>query len=96
MDVGIELLRRLRGIESLQAVLLERVDENGVSHLDAVVQGNQIGVVRLELLLGHGAEGAVKVVDRLDEIAGEALDGKVLCALDFALSALLEVAEVSN
>ena len=96
VDVGVELLRSFRGVESLQSVLLERVDENGVRHLDAVVESNEVGIVRLELLLGDGAKGAVEVVNRLDEIASEALNGKVLCALNFALGALLEVAEVGD
>lgn len=96
VDVGVELLCRLRGVESLQAVLLERVYEDVVGHLDAVMKGNQVGVVRLELLLGNGAEGAVEVVDRLYEVAGKALNGKVLCTLYFALCALLEVTEVGD
>lgn len=45
MDVGVELLRLFRGVESLEAMLLERVDEDGIRHLDAVVQGDEISVV---------------------------------------------------
>jgi hypothetical protein len=96
VDVGVKLLGCLTGVESLQAVLLQRVDEDGVSHLDAVVQGNEVGVVRLELLFWDGAEGAVEVVDGLYEIAGEALDGEVFCGLDLALGTFLEVAEVGD
>jgi len=96
VDVGVELLGRLAGVESLQAVLLQRVDEDGVGHLDAVVQGNEVGVIALELLFWHGAKGAVKVVDGFYEVAGEALDGEVFSGLDFALGALLEVAEVGD
>lgn len=96
VNVGVEFLRRFRGVEALQSVLLERVDEDGIRHLDAVVESNEVGIVRLELLLGDGTKGAIEVVDRLDEIASEALNGKVFCALDFALSTLLEVAEVGD
>lgn len=96
MDIGVELLAGLGGIEALEAVLLQRVDEDAISHLDALVQGDQILVVALELLGGNGGEGAVEVVDRLDEIAGEALDGKVLGGLCLARCALLEVAEVGD
>lgn len=96
VNVGVKLLRGFRGVETLQSMLLERVDENGVGHPDAVVESDEVGVVRLELVLGDGAKGAVEVVDRLYEIASEALNGKVFCALDFALGALLEVAEVGD
>lgn len=96
VDVGVELLGRLAGVESLQTVLLQRVDEDGVGHLDAVVQGNEVGVIPLELLFWHGAKGAVEVVDGFYEVAGEALDGEVFSGLDFALGALLEVAEVGD
>lgn len=94
VDVGVKLLHLLAWVEALEAVLLQCVEEDGVGHLNAVVQRNQVGVIRLELLGGHGAEGAVQVVDGLDEVAGEALDGEVLCRLGFALGAFLEVAEV--
>jgi hypothetical protein len=96
MDIGVELLSSFRGVESLQAVLLQRVLHNGVGHLDAVMQRNELSVVALELLGGDGAQRAVEVVDRLYEVAGEALDGEVFCVLDFAFCAVLEVAEVGN
>lgn len=96
VNVGVELLGRLAGVESLQAVLLQRINEDGVGHLDAVVQGNEVGVIRLELLFWHSAKGAVKVVDGFYEITGEALNGEVFCGLDFTLGALLEVAEVGD
>jgi hypothetical protein len=96
MDVGVELLAGLGGVEALEAVLLQSVDEDAISHLDALVQGNQVLVVALELLGGDGGESAVEVVNGLDEIAGEALDGKVLGGLCLTRCALLEVAEVGD
>jgi hypothetical protein len=60
------------------------------------MERNQVAVVRLELLSWHGAEGTVEIVDGLDKVAGEALDGKVLCGLGFALGAFLQVAEVGD
>jgi hypothetical protein len=96
VDIGIEFLAGLGGVEALETVLLQSVNENAVSHLDALMQGDQVLVVALELLGGNGGEGAVEVVDGLDEIAGEALDGKVLGGLCLARCALLEVAEVGD
>jgi hypothetical protein len=96
VDVGVELLGRLGGVEALEAVLLERVDEDRVGHLDALVEGAEVRVLALELLGRDGAEGAVEVVDALDQVAGEALDGKVLCGLCLAGGALLQVAEVGD
>jgi hypothetical protein len=65
MNIGVELFSSFRGVESLQAMLLQRVLHNGVGHLDAVMQRNEFGVVALELLGGDGAQRAVEVVDRL-------------------------------
>ena len=96
VNVGVELVAGLGGIEALQAVLLQRADQDAVGHLDTLVQGAQVLVVALELLGGDGGEGAVEVVDRLDEVTGEALDGKVLGGLDLAFGAFLEVAEVGD
>jgi hypothetical protein len=96
VDIGVEFLERGAGVEALQAVLLERVHEDVVRHLEAVVERDEVGVLRRELLGGDGGEGAVEVVDALDEVAGEALQGEVFGGLDFALGALLEVAVVGD
>lgn len=96
VDVGIELLASFRGVESLKAVLLQCVDQDAVGHLDTLVQRGQILVIAFELLRGNGGEGAVEVIDRLNEVAGEALDGEVLGGLGLTRCALLEVAEVGD
>ena len=96
VNVGVELFAGLGGVEALEAVLLECVDQDAVGHLDALVQRGQVLVVALELLGRNGGEGAVEVVNRLDEVAGEALDGEVLGGLGLARCALLEVAEVGD
>jgi len=48
----------------------------------------------LEPLGRHDGERAVKVINAVDEVFGEALKGEVFGGLDFALGALLKVAEV--
>jgi len=98
MHIGIELLARITGVEALKTVFLQRANQNAIRHLDAIVQRDQIRIpiIGLEFIRGHGAECAVEIVDALDEIAGKALDGKVLCGLCFALGALLQVAEVGD
>jgi hypothetical protein len=96
MDIRIKLLALNTRVEAFKSVLLQSVDQDGVGHLDAVVQGNQVCVVALELFGGDGAQRAVEVVDGLDEVPGEALDGEVFCGLGFALCAFLEVAEVGD
>lgn len=59
------------------------------------MQRDEIGVaICLQLVLRDSSQGAVQVVNGLDEVAGEALDGEVFCGLRFALCAFLEVAEV--
>lgn len=96
VDVGVELLGRLAGVEALEAVLLEGAQEDAIRHLDAIVEGDEFLVLLRELLGGHRADGAVEVVDGLDQVAGEALQSKVLGGLDLALGALLEVAVVGD
>lgn len=63
MDIRIELLLLDRGIEAFEAVLLEGLQQDGVGHLEAVVQGDEIVVFGHEFVGGHGGEGAVEVVD---------------------------------
>lgn len=97
MLIGVELLAA--GIEALEPVLLQRLHEDGLGELQAVVQADQVLEMfrllrRLELLLGHLGQGAVEVVDAVDQVLGELLDGVVFCALDLAAGAVLEVAEV--
>lgn len=77
-------------------MLLKRVDEDGVGHLDTVVESNEVAVVALELLFRDSTQGAVKVVDRFYKVASEALDGEVFCGLDLTCCAFLEVAEVGD
>lgn len=95
--VGVELFAG--GVDALEAVLGEGRHENVLGHLEAVVQvGEVLGLLGLvgEFLGRDGGESAVEVVNALDEVLGELLDGKVARRLDLALGAVLEVAEVGN
>ena len=60
------------------------------------MQRDEIFVVGLEFLGFDGGEGAVEVVDGIDQVFCEALQGEVFCGLDFAFCAFLEVAEVGD
>lgn len=97
--VGVELLAL--GVDALDAVLLEGGHEDVVGHLETLVQVNEVlEVARLlggvDLLLGHHGERAVQVVDAVDEVLCELLEGEVAGLLDLALCAVLEVAEVGD
>ena len=96
MLVGVELLALDGGIESLHAVPLEGLHEDGLGHCEAVVEVVEILVAGLELVGGDVGERAVEIVDAVHEVFGEALDGKVLCGLHFALGLVLEVTEVGD
>lgn len=100
MHLRIELDRialgiRHRGIEALKTMLLQRVHQDGLGHLQTRVQLVEIFLGR-ELLSGNGGESAVEVVDGLGEIGSEALDSEGAGTVDVALCALLEVAEVGD
>lgn len=98
MLVRVELLADR--VEALEAVLGKSLNENLLGHLEAVVEVNEVGVALLVVgrdLVGRDSrEGTVEVVDAVDEILGELLDGKVARALDVALGAVLQVAEVGD
>lgn len=98
--VGVKLIEQF-WIDSLQSMLLQRGHEDTLSHLQALIQVDEILNVLLVLLLGEllvwdHAERAVEIVHGFDEVLGEFLECEVLCGLDFALGALLEVAEVGD
>jgi hypothetical protein len=94
--VGVELLALDGGVESLHAVLLERLHENGLGHHQTIVEVVKILVAGLQLLSGHVGEGAVEVVNAVHKVFGEALDGEVLGSLHLALGLVLQVAEVGD
>lgn len=89
------------GVESLEAVLLEGLEEDVLGHLETLVEVDEVLEVGrlllgLELLLGDHGEGTVEVVNAVDEVLGELLDGEVTGGLHFTGSPVLEVAEVGN
>ena len=96
---GIELLAN--GVEPGDAVLREDLHEDGLGHLDALVEADEMLVVvggglAGELLLGHNMQRAVEVVDAVEEVGGELLDGEVTGRLLIARAAVLERAEVGK
>lgn len=96
MLVGIEFLALDAGVESLHAVPLEGLHEDGLGHHQTVVEVVQILVASLELLSRDIGKGAVEVVDAVHEVFGEALNGEVLGSLHLALGLVLKVAEVGD
>jgi hypothetical protein len=63
MHVGVELVALGAGVESLEAVLLECVHEDGLGHLETRVEVQEVLVAAIKLLLGHYRKGTVEVVD---------------------------------
>lgn len=104
VEVGVELLGLaldlLTGVEALQTVLLEGAQEDVLGHLEARDEFEEIlvglALDGFELVLGHGQQCAVEVVNALQEILGKALDGEVPGIVLVALGALLEVAEIGD
>lgn len=53
MHVGVELIALGAGVESLETVLLECVHEDGLGHLEAGVEVQEVLVAAVKLLLGN-------------------------------------------
>jgi len=77
-------------------VLLECVHEDGLGHLETRVKVQKVLVAAVKLLLGHDRKGTVEVVNAVEQVSGEALEGKVLGCADLALGLLLQVAVFGN
>lgn len=105
MNVGVELLglavlSRLTGVESLQTVLLQSVQQNVLGHPQAGHEVHQflvgLGHFGLELLSGNSKESPVEVVNALEQVDGEPLNGEIPGILHVTLGAFLQVEEVCN
>jgi hypothetical protein len=93
---SVELLAE--GIQPHDAVLREHLHEDGLGELETLVEADEVLVVlggglAGELVLGHDVQGAVEVVDAVEEVRGEFLDGEVFCCFLVAGAAVLEGAE---
>ena len=55
-----------------------------------------VTILLAQFLSGNGRESAVKVINAVDEIFGEARDGEVAGYGNFAFGAFLEVTEVGD
>lgn len=104
VQVGVELLmlalNEISRVESLNTVLLERAHEDSLGHLQTgnkiqqVLVGLSLGAT--ELVLRHGKQGTVEVVNALEQVNGELLDGEAAGLFHVTLCALLEVEEVRD
>lgn len=104
VQVGVKLLRLalhlLAGVEPLQTVLLEGVHEDVLGHVETGNEVKQVlvglGLDGIKLVRGHGQQRAVEVVNALEEVLGEALDGEVAGAVHVTLGAFLQIAELGD
>ena len=74
MKIWIEPFPLLARIEALQPMLLQRLHQYGFRHLETTMQILEIFITVLlaKFLGGDGRESAVKVIDTVDEVFGEA------------------------
>lgn len=96
MQIRIEHVPSLSGIEPLQPMLFQRLHQYGVRHFEPLVQIHQllVAVWLADLLSRDGTKSAIKVVNTFDEITREAGDGESSCRVDVAFCAILKIAEV--
>lgn len=87
------------GIKSLQTMLLQRLHQDGLRHLQPFIEALEFrssAILPRQRLRRHRRQRTVEVIDALDQIGGEARNGKVARGLDFSSGALLQVAEVGD
>lgn len=92
MFVRIKLLAER--IDFLEPVFLQRAEQDALGHFQPVVEVEEVLVGAVGL--GDGRERPVEVVDAVDEVFGEFLDGEVARGFFVALCAVLQVAEVGD
>lgn len=103
-EVGVELLglalNELAGVEALEAVLLKGAQHDALGHLETLDELVQrlvlLGLGSRKLVLGHSQERAVEVVDAVQEILGETLDGELASSVHVTLVALDLVAGLGD
>lgn len=104
VEVGVELLGlavdELAGVEALETVLLEGGEHNALGHLETLDELVErlvlLSLGSRQLLLGHSQERAVEVVNAVQEILGEALDGELASSVHVTLVALDLVAGLGD
>jgi hypothetical protein len=96
VHVGVELVTLSAWVESLEAVLLKCVHEDSLGHLETRVKVQKVLVATVELLLGHNRKGTIEVVNAVEQVSGEALEGKVLGRANLTLGLLLQVAVLGD
>lgn len=78
--VRVELLALDTRIKPLQTVLLQSIHQYSLRHLEPAVKIGELFVCfGIDLVGWYGGEGSIKIIDGFYEVAGEALDGEILC-----------------
>lgn len=96
MEPGIKHSLLLNGIESLHTMLLQRLHQDGLRHLQSFVETLEFrssAILPGQRLRGHRRQCTIQVINALDQICGEARDRKLACGLNFPFCALLKVSE---
>lgn len=96
VNIGVEYLALDTGIDAFHAVAAQRLHQDLLRHLEAAVEIHQFLVVFRELLLRHVLQCTVEVVNAVEKVLGELLEGEVSCCVDFSLRLFLEVAVVGD
>lgn len=96
--VSVRIERLADRINLLEAVLLQRAEQDALRHLQPVVEVDEVLVVFYVRagLFGNGGQRAVEVVDAVDEVFSKLLDGEVAGCFLVALGAVLQIAEVGD
>lgn len=96
--MSIRIERLSDRINLLETMFLQRVEQYALRHLQPVVEVDEVLVVFHvgAGLFGDGGQRAVEVVDAVDEVFGEFLDGEVTGCFLVALRAVLQITEVGD
>lgn len=97
--IGVE--GKVVGVELFEVVFFEGFEEDVFGYFEIFVEVDEVLEVGrfffgFEFFFGDYGEGMVEVVNVVDEVFGEFLDGEVMGGFYFMGSLVLEVVEVGN
>lgn len=98
MQIWVEPFLLLARIESLKSMLFKCLQQNGLSHLQSVVQAHKIlvTVILAKLISRDSLERSVQVIYRLQKVLRKSRNREIAGSIDIPFRSVLEVTKVGD